>query len=123
MMAECIDSFAALGMTMGRRFLDCARNDREGARNNRKSGRTRGRWRGEEAEGIDTPETCGRPWPHEREGPASAAQWEGRAVEDREGFQAIYAFRRRGVVEKVISSAAFFLRDPPIPASAGWRFD
>ena len=58
----------------------------------------RGRWHGRRSEGIDTPETCGRPWPHEREGPASEAQWEGRAVEDREGFQAIYAFRRQGAV-------------------------
>ena len=36
------------------------------------------------------PETCGRPRPHEREGPTSEAQWEGRAVEDCEGFQATY---------------------------------
>ncbi len=31
--------------------------------------------------------TYGRPRPYEREGPASAAQWEGRAVEDCEGFR------------------------------------
>ena len=39
-------------------------------------------------------ETCGRPRPHEREGPTSEAQWEGRAVEDCEGFQTNYTFRR-----------------------------
>ena len=38
-----------------------------------------------EAEGIVMAETCGRPRPHEREGPTSEAQWEGRAVEDCEG--------------------------------------
>ena len=25
----------------------------------------------------ETLQNCGRPWPHEREGPASVAQWEG----------------------------------------------
>ena len=42
--------------------------------------------------------TYGRPRPYEREGPASAAQWEGRAVADCEGFQEYQPpfFRRPG---------------------------
>ena len=36
--------------------------------------------------------TYGRPRPYEREGPASAALREGRAVEDSEGFQATWDF-------------------------------
>ena len=40
-------------------------------------------------------ETCGRPRPHEWEGPASTAQREGRAVEDSEGFPKNNTSRKR----------------------------
>ena len=42
-------------------------------------------------------ETCGRPRPHEREGPTSEAQWEGRAVEDCDGFQTTYLLPASGI--------------------------
>ena len=48
-------------------------------------------WRGDEGRGrkkeAAVSGTYGRPRPYEREGPASEAQWEGRAVADCEGFR------------------------------------